>query len=304
MPQRATQNSPAGVAGVRQLRAAEARPLPLSDGRCLGVRSWKGAGPPLVLLHGLLDCSQGWERLARSTRRRCVAIDLPGFGSSDPARRARICAYAEDVEEALGALGLHEFVLVGHSLGGAVATALAERLGKRVLSLVLLAPAGFGRIHLAEAISIPGVRNVAAIALPFALSNPLVLAAAYTGVVSARRLPDPALVERVTRRAFDSVRGARDGTQAVVAAGLSRGAFHRRRVRYDGPVSVVWGERDRLVPRGHCAGVSAALPQAKLELWPGMGHHPQHERPGQLSEFVERSCRAVAETRPRMRVAA
>lgn len=45
-------------------------------------------------------------------------------------------------------------------LGGAVATALAELMPERVAGLVLLAPAGFGRIHLAEAVSLPGVRHV------------------------------------------------------------------------------------------------------------------------------------------------
>jgi pimeloyl-ACP methyl ester carboxylesterase len=42
------------------------------------------------------------------------------------------------------------------------------------------------------------------------------------------------------------------------------------------------------VPLGHTEAVKAALPQTHLEIWPRMGHHPQRERPAQLSRFIER----------------
>ena len=64
-------------------------------------------------------------------------------------------------------------MLVGHSLGGAVATAVAERAEGLVCGLALLAPVGYGSIRLAEAFSLPGVVDVAELALPFALVSPL-----------------------------------------------------------------------------------------------------------------------------------
>ena len=76
------------------------------------------------------------------------------------------------MQAVLAALDVHDFTLVGHSLGGAVATALAERLRDDVAALVLIAPAGFGRIHLAEAIQLPGVRTVVRHGLPLALITP------------------------------------------------------------------------------------------------------------------------------------
>jgi len=242
------------------------------------------------MLHGLLDSAQGWEAFASSTARPCIAFDLPGFGRSDRVAHPRISAYAADVREVLDALGVESFHVVGHSLGGAIAAALADQLPARVLSVTLLAPAGFGRIHLAEAISIPGIRNVAAAVLPLALANPLVLTVAYTGVVTSRQVPEPEMLRRVMASAFEAVPGARDATQAVVAAGLSKRGFHRRRLAYKGPVRAVWGENDRLVPLSHAEGVRAALPQAKVEYWPRMGHHPQRERPADLAELIERTC--------------
>jgi pimeloyl-ACP methyl ester carboxylesterase len=109
---------------------------------------------------------------------------------------------------------------------------------------------------------------------------------AYMTVVSNRKVPNPELLNRVMRRAFESVPGARDGTRAVVAAGLSERGFHKRRLAYDGPVRAVWGERDRLVPIEHSKALLRALPQTELEIWPDMGHHPQSERPDRLTRLV------------------
>jgi pimeloyl-ACP methyl ester carboxylesterase len=274
----------------QSIRRARSETVRLSDGRCIHVRRRPGEGAPIVLLHGLLDSASGWDRFACSTSRPCIAFDLPGFGRSDRAARPRISAYAVDVREALDKLGVKSFHVVGHSLGGAIGAALADMAPRRVLSLTLLAPAGFGRIHLAEAISIPGVRNLAATVLPLALSNPLVLTVAYTGVVTSGQAPEREMLRRVMRSAFDAVPGARDATQAVVAAGLSKRAFHRRTLAYEGPVRAVWGEKDHLVPHSHAAGVRSALPQARVEVWPGMGHHPQQERPTELAELIESAC--------------
>ena len=278
-------------------RAGQRFELVTPAGRRLCGWRWPGAGAPLVLLHGLLDCAAGWDGIARATPRPCVALDLPGFGGSDAPTRPRISAYAEAVTWALAELDVSDAVLVGHSLGGAVATAVAERSPERIRSLVLLAPAGFGRIHLAEAISIPGIRSLAAAALPLALANPLVLTAAYMTMISAGQRPEADMLQRVMRQAARAMPGARDGTRAVVAAGQSARAFEHRRVAFDGPVSVLWGQRDRLVSPAHAAGVRRALPQATVHVWSGMGHHPQRERPDALAQLIETAATARHDAR-------
>lgn len=276
------------------------RDIPLPDGRRLRIRTWPGRGRPLVLLHGLLDDSVGWARLAADTRRPCIAVDLPGFGGSDPPTRPRISAYAEDVSAALGRMSLDGCTLVGHSLGGAVAAAVAERTDF-VGGLALLAPAGFGPIRLAEALSLPGVVHVAQAALPLALVSPLTVTAAYSTFVAHRQLPSADLMARLRRRAFRSGPGVRAATVAIAAAGRSGRGFQHRTIDFDGPVAALWGERDALVPAAHLRALRRALPQAHIEVWAGMGHHAQRERPHELHRFIEQHASRLRHPRTRRR---
>jgi pimeloyl-ACP methyl ester carboxylesterase len=272
---------------------AEVHSLRLSHGRTLCVRRWPGAGSTLVFLHGLLDSSEGWTPVCEAVGGTRIAFDLPGFGYSDPPPSGSLSAYAQDVAEGLQALGGPRFTRVGHSLGGAVAAALAELLPSSVDALVLLAPAGFGRVPLADAISLPGVRHLARAVLPFALSDQHAIRLAYTAMVSNGAAPDRALVERVTNRGAALARGAREGTRAIVDGARSPESLHRRRLRYGGPVHAVWGDRDRVVPPAHASALRSALPQAQIEIWPGMAHHPMRERREDVIALV------AGATRPR-----
>jgi len=287
--------------------APAARPHEICDlrlraGRTLRVRSWHGHGRPLVLLHGLLDDSEGWAQLARDTHRPAIAIDLPGFGGSALPSRPRVSAYAEAVVEGIDQLELSDFTLVGHSLGGAVATAVAERCAA-VRALALLAPAGYGHTRLAEAMNLPGVRQVAELALPVALINPLTITAAYTTFVAHHRLPSRDVMERIVRRSFRSGPGVSAAVQAIAAAGRSERAFATRTIDFAGPVAVLWGERDALVPRDHIEALQRALPHAHVETWKSMGHHPQRERPAQLARFIERHAARARRTERTVREA-
>jgi pimeloyl-ACP methyl ester carboxylesterase len=268
-------------------RAWDIRDVTLPDGRRLRLRCWPGRGRPLVLLHGLFDDAEGWDALARDTHRPCYAVDVPGFGASDNPTRPRISAYAEDVVHGLQAIGVGECTLVGHSLGGAIAVGVAERT-PAVRGLALLAPVGFGPILVADWVSLPGVVDLTQLALPVALVNPLTVTAAYTTFVAHGRLPSRDLMARLRKRAFRCGPGVRDATIAIAAAGHSLRGFAHRPVDFDGPVAAVWGARDALVAVGHAAALRRALPQAHVEVWARMGHHPQRERPAALTRFIER----------------
>ena len=130
------------------------------------------------------------------------------------------------------------------------------------------------------------MRQLATAALPLALVNPLTVTAAYSAFVAHHRLPDRELVERLRKRARHAPRGVAAATQAIAHAGRAGDAFSKRRIDFDGPVCALWGEHDALVPVGHIEALRRALPGAHVEVWRGMGHHPQRERTRQLQHFL------------------
>jgi pimeloyl-ACP methyl ester carboxylesterase len=257
------------------------------------AREYEGSGTPVVYLHGLLDSSEGWHDVATRSGRRSYALDLPGFGNSTCPRYERIASYARDVGRALDELELDRYVLVGHSFGGAVSTAICEQRPEQVAALVLAAPAGYGRIAIAEFAARPLVSQAFQATLPLALLNPVAMSAIYSFWVSNGIRADVPLIGRCREQAFRVVPGARQAVRTIVRCGIDKRAFFRREVGYDGPVIGVWGTRDRLVPVRHAQRMLRPFPHADVQIWEGMGHHPQRERVGQFCALVERACRAA-----------
>lgn len=274
------------------MRLPTVRDLEVTAKRRIRVREYPGSGTPVVLLHGLLDSSEGWHHVALQSERPCFAFDLPGFGGSTCPPYERVSSYARDVARALDRLGLDRYVLVGHSFGGAVATALCEQRPQQVAALVLVSPAGYGRIALAELAATPGIRQLIQAGLPLTLSNPVAMWAVYALWVANGSRPDHALMDRCRKDAFHVVGGARQALRTIVRCGIDKRAFFRRRVDYDGPVTALFGDRDRLVPVRHSERVLTTFPQADVQVWQGMGHHPQRERVRPFCALIERACRA------------
>ena len=139
--------SGSGPRGRVQLRDVEergaAQPLTLNVHRLWLAR---GEGAPIVFLHGFGADLNGWRpvhRLLPETQP-ALAIDLPGHGLSPLGEEASFEALVEAARGALIEEGVGAAHLVGHSLGGAVATALTHERGLKALSLMLIAPAGLG----------------------------------------------------------------------------------------------------------------------------------------------------------------
>jgi pimeloyl-ACP methyl ester carboxylesterase len=273
--------------------------LELPDGRLLAYRERPGRGRPLVLVHGLMDCSAGWETLARATHRPVVAFDLPGMGDSDPPTNPRIGAFAADLADGIELLGVRDFTLVGHSFGGAVATALAERNPDDVAALVLLASSGFGRIAATELGTAPVVSRIIRHALPLALANPITATGLYMTMVGNGCIPDREMLGRLRSRAWKITPGVQMAAKAMADAGRSERAFFRRQVDYHGPVLALWGSNDLVVSPSHAKGVATAFPHAQIMVWEGMGHHPQRERAEDLSRFVEHGAAKARRARSR-----
>ncbi|MCB0634588.1 MAG: alpha/beta hydrolase [Saprospiraceae bacterium] len=90
----------------------------------------KGKGPAVVLLHGFCEDSRLWEDFKNDLieeKYRVICVDLPGFGQSEVMEHISMAGMAEAVAAVVKGLKLEEIILIGHSMGGYVALAFAER---------------------------------------------------------------------------------------------------------------------------------------------------------------------------------
>jgi pimeloyl-ACP methyl ester carboxylesterase len=118
------------------------RRVPGAHGIDLHLLEWSEQGVPLLLLHGFGNEAHIWDDFAPAVAPyyRTLALDHRGHGDSawDPERRYDHDTMVADVECATAALGIERLVLVGHSLGGRIATLFAGRHPERMAGLVLV----------------------------------------------------------------------------------------------------------------------------------------------------------------------
>ncbi|MDH3211746.1 MAG: alpha/beta hydrolase [Myxococcales bacterium] len=136
----------------------ESRRVPGADGVGIHLLEWSREGVPLLLLHGFGNEAHIWDDFAPlvAAYYRTLAMDHRGHGDSewDSEGRYDHDAMVRDVESVTAALGIERLVLVGHSLGGRIATLFADRNAARMAGLVLvdigpdLDPRGVTRIQL------------------------------------------------------------------------------------------------------------------------------------------------------------
>jgi pimeloyl-ACP methyl ester carboxylesterase len=112
--------------------------VPVAGGS-LHVTSWEGTGPPVLAIHGITSSGWAWPFLASVLDRPLVAPDLRGRGRSNSLPGPYgLAAHAEDCAAVIEAVSDQRVVVVGHSMGGFVATVLAARRPDLVRALVLV----------------------------------------------------------------------------------------------------------------------------------------------------------------------
>jgi pimeloyl-ACP methyl ester carboxylesterase len=274
----------------RDTRDAEAfdggRVLEL-DGPDLNVKEFGAGGDrAVVLLHGYSASVQWWDRAAASlTGQRVIAIDLVGHGGSEAPNDAasyRVGAQADAVRNALDALGVRHAVLVGHSMGGFVALALAEQDPEHVERVVISdKPA---EMSLAQMPALAGLACAPVIGQAIDRLRPvdaITDSSLQTGFADGYAVPPLAhrSLQQLTHSGLCYARD-QDGEPSAVdrIAGLEQ------------PVLVVWGERDVLTPtapnveRYRQAGLTPTVIA-------GVGHSPMIEAPGEfvnaITEFIQ-----------------
>lgn len=249
----------------------------------------KGSGEPLLLVHGLGSHYQVWQpvldRLA--AEREVIGIDLPGFGDSPPLPDDA----TPDAHQLTGAvaafldeIGWDRPHIAGNSLGGWVALELAKR--GRARSVAAIGPAGFAnrRERAFTVESLRGTHRVAQLTYgiaPRMLATPVArkLALSQTFGRPERMTVDAAVA---TIRNFADSPGVPGALEALRQGHFSGGE------QIDVPVTMIWGDRERLLPRRErqAARSVRAVPGARLVWLRGCGHAPMWDDPPAVAQAV------------------
>src|SRR4051794_21079849 len=245
----------------------------------------RGSGPPLVLIHGIGSQWQMWEpvidRLARE--REVIALDLPGFGDSPPLHGTpSVEALAQAVADSLADLGVERAHAAGNSLGGGVALEMGRHGHAR--SVCVLSPAGFGTMRegaWARRI-LTDSRRVAQRLDPYA---ELVM-----GGPVRRTLGNFLLIGRPWRVPQEAAVGAMRNLARSPGFDATMEALREHRFgghTYDIPVTIAWGERDRLLLYARqSARAQRLLPDARHVTLEGCGHVPTWDDPEQVARVL------------------
>ncbi|MBK5109856.1 MAG: alpha/beta hydrolase [Thermoleophilia bacterium] len=255
----------------------------------LGLRSTSGRGKPLVMLHGLMDSAESWDPFARSLSRPTLAFDLPGFGESALAGD-ELEKWQKLFSRALEKLDVEGCFLLGHSLGGLLASSLAAARSEETRALLLIAPAGYGRIPLAQLLGRREMEFLLGRTAPGAMRFRPLVRLAYGNLFSHHHELSESLMERLTTSRRTMVPGIRKAMH--ILRSLSQEPFSES--PYQGTVAALFGEHDRLIPpKRTIEGLRKVFPQARKSIFKGIGHHPQEESPAQTLRWIAKwsECR-------------
>lgn len=268
-----------------------------------------GEGPPVLLLHGAVFGGNvfWWEnQAALAGRFRTLAPDLPGWGASEKPRAAyTVDFYHEFITGFLDRLGLERVPLVGHSMGGLLASSYALRHPERVSHLVTVAapPAWieFGVPLLFKPFTVPLLGEAVMGALPWLGPRfPLGVRGFYEGLFHAPRQLDPARMQRALQGCVDATadRAHRAAFLSTMRDNLHLfrpgvvSPFRELRDRATFPIMMMAGREDRLFPLTLLERGAAAMPGTLLEVVGACGHFPQWEQAATVERLVGEFCGA------------
>jgi pyruvate dehydrogenase E2 component (dihydrolipoamide acetyltransferase) len=235
-----------------------------------------GEGDPIVFIHGFGGDLNNWlfNIDALASVGSVYALDLPGHGGSTKAvAKPGLDALADAVEQFLETVGLKGVHLVGHSMGGAVASTVALRGKGLVKSLTLISPAGLGEKinsdYVDGFVSAESRRDLKPVLKDLFANQDLVSRQMVDDLLKFKRLDG--VTETLGGLASSMFR---DGKQLhSLARDLQAVAV---------PIQIIWGAEDAIIPAAH----AKALPNAKVEIIDGVGHMAMMEAAGKVNELI------------------
>lgn len=245
-----------------------------------------GAGPAVVLIHGLGAHSFSWRDTAAalSGRFTTYAVDLLGFGKSaaPPGFACTAKAQADAVADFMRTQGLTNPIIVGHSMGGAVCLYLAAQAGTGkvpTLSKMVLAAPVTKPPSLPFAAGSVGAPS-AVMELPGRLVAKMVLEQAYA---DASRIT-PAQIDGYAKGLSSPAQKQALTAHAANLAKISFSPAELGKIKTE--TLVVWGEDDTFLPIENGEALQKGLPNASLERIADCGHIPHEEHAGKTNRLI------------------
>ncbi len=228
--------------------------------------------PTVILIHGAGGTHLHWPpQLRRLPGFKILALDLPGHGKSGGIGRQIIADYARDVLQFMDVVEVPSAILVGHSMGGAIALHLALNIPERIKSLGLIGSGAKLRV-------VPEILSLAADPLSLNKTAHMIIEYSYSQnaaqslkAIARKRLLEsrPAVLygDLLACNNFD----VRDQLDKINA-----------------PTVILCGAEDRLTPLKYSEYLCARMPRARLDILPKAGHMVMLEQPAKTSEVIER----------------
>jgi pimeloyl-ACP methyl ester carboxylesterase len=252
--------------------------LSLDDGEIYVRQDGPRDAPALLLIHGNASTARWWDELVPmlTSSHRVIRIDLLGYGrSAKPEGRSyALPEQAHRVGAAMDRLGVDRVIAVGHSSGGAAATALAEQRPDLVAALVLINTGPHMGAHTAPP------RDIDPSQWPNVTDEQL---RQFTSAAFSRpgyQIP-PELLNEIRVMPYRSITMTMQASRDY----LKEQALPSRLAPLGKPLLVIFGEEDRRW-RSSSAADYRAVPGAKVEMLPGLGHTPILEDPARTASSL------------------
>jgi pimeloyl-ACP methyl ester carboxylesterase len=223
----------------------------------------EGDQKPVVLIHGAGGTHLHWPpEVRRLPGLRVYAIDLPGHGKSGGRGQQSVQAYTGHILDWLEEVGLYRAVMVGHSLGGAIAIDLALHHTEHVLALGLVGSGARLRVH-------PTILEGTASSTTFPVAVEKIVSWAFSEGADER------LVELAAQRMAETRPTVLHGDFLACEAYDVLDSIST----ISAPTLVICGQEDELTPLRYSQYLADQIPRARLEVVPEAGHMVMLERP-------------------------
>jgi pimeloyl-ACP methyl ester carboxylesterase len=253
-----------------------------------------GSGPPVVLIHGMLNSSSHWRSVALNLAREytVIAPDLIGHGdSAAPRGDYSLGAHASSIRDLLAAIGIDRASIVGHSLGGGVAMQFFYQFPQRTERLVLISSGGLGHevSPMLRTAALPGVSALLSLTIHQGLTGAL----RNTGRRLSRREVRLGVYMQAIARALRPLENG-EARQAFLQTLRAVIDVHGQRVSATDrlylleriPTMIVWGERDNTIPLQHGHEAHEAIPHSYFKTLSKAAHFPHLEDPEGLADAL------------------